>query len=230
MKSSEFQQYLSIFSDEVHQATGCYVFWKSLQNHPADDKNLLSKLNEAPLSWNFIRHSLMVSLIMSLGRIFDTDADSISIDDLIKSCISDIDDFSKGKLKDRKTAAAGADTTWIDAYIDKAYQPEEKDFQILRPEIRKFRDLYQKFYRPLRHKIFAHSDKEYIHKKGELWQATKDANIEELLDFLTDLEATLRDSYNNGRKPELKGRKIDQVWYENDISKIFSSLLSAKAA
>ena len=95
-----YVEYHDHFSNEVYQATACYVIWKNLQNQPAEDDALLMSLNQNALSWVFIRHSMMMSLIMALGRIFDTDGDSVSVDDLIKSCIVDIHQFSKSKLRE----------------------------------------------------------------------------------------------------------------------------------
>ena len=87
------------FENEIYQATACYVIWKNLQNEPAKDEGLLKALNHTPLSWTIIRHSMMLSLIMALGRIFDINGKTVSIDDVIKSCISDIELFSKESLK-----------------------------------------------------------------------------------------------------------------------------------
>jgi len=129
-----FKEHHDLFRNEVHQATGSYVIWKSLQNCPANDIALLNAMNVTPTSWIFIRHSMMLSLIMTLGRIFGTDGDSLSIDDLIKSCIIDIDVFSKSSLRDRKLQQSG-EAEWLDSYIDNAYEPIEKDFQMLKSEI-----------------------------------------------------------------------------------------------
>ncbi len=219
-------EYHHHFSNEVYQATACYVIWKNLQNQPANDSALLSSLNENALSWVFIRHSMMVSLIMTLGRIFDTDGESVSIDDLIKSCISDIHLFSKSSLRERKMRESNA-SNWIDSYMESVYEPSENDFQRLKPEIKKCRDIFNSYYKPLRHKIFAHSDKLFFQQTDELWSATKNANIEELLNFLEDIKITLQEAYLNGRKPELINRKIDEEWFANDIQSLLERVKNA---
>lgn len=201
-----YKEYHELFSNEVYQATAAYVFWNKLQNEPAKDEKLLKAFNESPLSWIVIRHSMMLSLIMTLGRIFDIEGGAVSIDDLIKSCIDDIEQFSKARLRQRKMMQPG-DKSWLDDYMKNAYEPQEKDFQKLRPEINKYKKIYQEYYQPLRHKIFAHSDKQYFSNKDELWKATKGANMEEMLNFLEDLKVTLEMAYDNGTKPELKRSK-----------------------
>ncbi|WP_085297600.1 AbiU2 domain-containing protein [Cognaticolwellia mytili] len=218
MKSETYTQYHNLFSNEVHQATGSYVIWKVLQNMPSDDPELLSAMNQTPNSWIFLRHSMMLSLIMTLGRIFDIDGDTISIDDLIKSCISDIHLFSKDSLRARKLKGSGNANEWIDDYMAKVYEPTQKDFQILRGDIAKFRSVYQDVFQPIRHNIFAHSNKEYAEKTDELWAATKKVNIEDLLNFLVDFDATIHEVFNNGKQPILKNRVIDENWFEKDIS------------
>lgn len=219
-------QYHEHFSNELYQATACYVIWKNLQNEPADDEKLLESLNITPLSWVFIRHSMMVSLIMALSRIFDTDGDSVSIDDLIKSCAEDIELFSKSKLRERKAASHNA-SEWIDEYIDNAYEPSAEDFLRLKSEVKRFRDIYNEYYKPLRHKIFAHSDKHFQSRKDELWEATKHANMEDMLNFLEDLNLAVREAYQNGRKPELRGRKFDEEWFSKDIKLLLERVKNA---
>jgi len=221
-----YVEYHDHFSNDVYQATACYVIWKNLQNEPAQDEQLLKALNDTPLSWIMIRHSMMLSLIMALGRIFDTDGDSVSIDDLIKSCISEINLFSKQSLRQRKLQSHNANE-WIDSYMENVYEPTEQDFQMLKPQIKKFRDLYTDYYKPIRHKLFAHRDKEFHAKSDELWSATKNANMEDILNFLEDLNLTIREAYLHGQKPELKGRTIDEEWFAKDIHSLLNRVKNA---
>jgi HEPN superfamily AbiU2-like protein len=221
-----YKEYHELFSNEIYQATACYVFWNRLQNEPAKSEKLLAAFNVSPLSWIVIRHSMMVSLIMALSRIFDTDGDAVSINDLIKSCIEDIEIFSKDSLKKRKATQHGSEK-WIEGYIEKAYEPSAKDFQMLKPEIYKYKKIYQEYYRPIRHKIFAHSDKMYFSNTDELWNATKNTNMVEMLNFLEDVKVTLQMAYDNGEKPDLKGREIDEQWFSKDILSLFERVKNA---
>jgi len=221
-----YVEYHDHFSNEVYQATACYVIWKNLQNQPAEDDDLLISLNENALSWVFIRHSMMLSLIMALGRIFDTNGDSVSVDDLIKSCIADIDQFSKTKLRERKLQSHNAHE-WIDSYMESVYEPIESDFNRLKSEVKKYREIFKSYYKPLRHKIFAHSDKASLSQTDDLWRATKGANMEDMLNFLEDVKITLQEAYLNGRKPELTGRKIDEEWFANDIKSLLKRVKNA---
>lgn len=221
-----YREYHKLFSNEVYQATAAYVFWHKLQNEPAEDEELLKAFNESPLSWIVIRHSMMLSLIMTLGRIFDINGDAVSIDDLIKSCIDDIDLFSKPKLRERKMMQPG-EKPWIEEFMGNAHEPTEKDFQMLRPSINKYKKIYQEYYQPLRHKIFAHRDKQNFSNTDNLWEFTENANMVEMLNFLEDLKVTLQMTYDNGKKPELQQREIDEEWFSKDILTLFKRVKNA---
>lgn len=221
--------YYEHFSNEVYQATACYVIWKNLQNRPAEDPEILKCMNRNPLSWIFIRHSMMVSLIMTLGRIFDTDGDAISVDDLINSCISDIHLFSKSCLRERKLKEHNA-IDWIDDYMESIYEPTAIDFQKLKPCIRNHRDVFNKFYKPIRHKIFAHTDRKIVQQVDDLWRETKSANMEDMLSFLEDLKSTVQQAYLNGRRPVLSGKKFDEKWFESDIQGLLDRVKSSSCS
>lgn len=216
-----YVKYHEHFSNEVYQATAFYVIWKNLQNKPAQDKKLLEAICVNAMSWNFIRHSMMVSLIMTLGRIFDTDGESVSIDDLIKSCVNDIHLFSKESLRQRKLLSHNA-SEWIDSYMESVYEPRAEDFLKLKSYIKKYRKIYDDYYKPLRHRLFAHSDREYHSQSDELFKATKNANMEEMLNFLQDLNVAIREAYLNGQKPELRGVKLDEAWFAKDIQSLLN--------
>ena len=51
--------------------------------------------------------------------------------------------------------------------------------------------------------------------------------MEELLNFLEDIKITLQEAYLNGRKPELKNRKIDEEWFANDIQSLLERVKNA---
>ena len=217
-----FKERYDHFSNEVQQATACYVIWKNLQNEPAKDKELLKALNNTPKSWIAIRHSMMLGLIMTLGRIFDDDGESIH--KLLKSCIEEIHLFSKESLRQRKLMSGGLSPEELDEYIDNIYEPKDTDFLRLKSNIQKFKAIYQKFYQPIRHKLFSHRDKEHLTTTDQLWDYTKGANMEEMLNFISDFDSTIWNAYNNGRKPVLSGVMFDEEWFEKDIISLLSNV------
>lgn len=218
-----YDRYYQEYSNEVHKILGCYIFWKMLHDRPASEKGLLKALNTTPLSWILIRHSLQVSLFITLGRIFDLDNDAFSVDDLLKHCLENIDIFSLENLRERKLEGQkGKEPEWLREYIQNAYFPVEGDFQRLRGETTKHRKVFERIYKPIRHKIIAHTDKEYMDKADELWAETNIGELEEIIWFLHDLKETLFQTYQNGEKPEIMGRVPDVAYYEKDFGELLN--------
>ncbi|MFA6190782.1 MAG: hypothetical protein WC665_00385 [Sulfurimonas sp.] len=220
-----YNRYYQEFCNEVHKILSCYLFWKILNNRTAKDEKLLSALNETPLSWIVMKHSINVTLFITLGRVFDKDNDSFSVDDLLKCCIKEIDSFSKESLRNRKMEGEnGVEPEWLIDYIEKSYTPSVEDFQKLKSEVAKYRKIFEKVYLPIRHKLIAHNDKKYMDKADELWAETNIDELEKIIWFLNDLKETLFDSYHNGKKPLLIKRDPSLDFYERDFGKLLDSI------
>lgn len=222
-----YDRYYKEFCDEVHRILSCYLFWRMLNNQVATDKILLSALNRTPLSWIVTRHSLNVTLFITLGRVFDVDKDAFSVDDLLKCCIDEIASFSLESLWGRKMEGQnGVEPEWLPNCIENAYEPTAKDFQRLRSEVTKRRRIFESVYRPIRHKLIAHNDKKYMDRADELWAETNIGELEDIIWFLNDLKETLFATYQNGRQPVLIGREPDLRFYESDFGRLLDNIKS----
>ena len=220
-----YDRYYQEYCNEVHKALGSYLFWKMIQKRSFEEKDLLEALNRTPLSWVFVRHSFQVTLFITLGRIFDADSDAFSLDDLLKYCAENIDIFSLESLKKRKIKdQSGRVPDWLEGYIQKSYEPVAADFQRLRGEATKHRKVFEEIYRPIRHKLIAHNDKEYMENADKLWAKTNIGEMETILWFLHDIKETLFNAYHNGRKPELVGKEPDIAFYESDFGELLNSI------
>jgi len=223
-----YEKYYQEFCDEVHKALGSYLFWRMIQKRTAAEADLLKGLNRTPLSWIMTRHALQVTMFMTLGRIFDIDGEAFSVDDLLKCCITEIDIFKKENLRARKIKAQdGKEPDGLDKYIDNAYEPTEQDFRVLRGGLSKYRKAFEKTYRPIRHKLFAHTDKEFMGRHDELWKDTNIKELENILWYLHDLKETLFNTYQNGRKPILQGGEPNVAFYERDYSNLLDKMVVA---
>jgi hypothetical protein len=216
-----YERYYQEYCDEVHKILATYLFWRIIQNKTTSENELLSALNRTPLSWILIRHSLQITLFITLGRIFDDNNNAFRVDDLLKCCIEEISAFSRENLRLRKIADQnGNEPEWLTDYIKNSYEPVEEDFNRLRSEVAKRRNRFKDVYRPIRHKLIAHNDKAYLDKADELWAETNIGELEEIIWFLNDLKGALFDAFQNGRKPELTGRKPDAQFYEKDFGEL----------
>lgn len=79
-------------------------------------------------------------------------------------------------------------------------------------------------YRPIRHRLIAHADKEMIGRSDELWRNTNVGELEKIIYFLYDLKETLQDVYDNGKPPTLRGLTPNLRFYEDDFSQLLDML------
>lgn len=223
-----YERYYQEFCNEVHTILSCYLFWKMINKRVSEDKKLLFALNKAPLSWNLIRHSLTVTLFITLGRVFEEKRKIFSVDKLLKCCINEINSFNLQKLRERKMEGQnGFEPEWLLEYIQKAHEPSVEDFQQLSSEVAIRRKIYEDVYRPIRHKLIAHKNEDYMGKEDELWAKTNTKELEKIIWFLYDLKETLFDTYWNGKQPLLMGRKPDVNFYERDFGKLMDIVKNA---
>ena len=216
---SMYETYFKEYEDELNTAIGSFLFWDILNSRKIISQKMLNEMNETPIAWNFIRYSLFVNYIIALGRIFDTDGDSFSIDNLLKACIDEIEIFSKKELRKRKEGSA-LDSKGVDEYISKAFEPTERDFHVLRGEVSKRRKIFQDVYRPIRHKIIAHKDLGHLGNSDALFENTNINEINDILEFLYSLQMALFGLYHNGRQLVLGTHKINREYYTNDFKNL----------
>lgn len=200
----DVQKAHSIFRDEVTAVAWSFFVWKSINRVATQNKGIHARLNKNSLSWNTITSSLQTMFFITLGRLFDIDGDAFSVHTLLKSCIENLDQFSLASLRERKIREnGGKEPGWLYEYIKDAYQPVEKDFQRMRGEVAKRQKIYEKIYRPIRHQVYAHKEAGTIENVQELFGKTNIGQIEELIDFLHQIENVIFDVLYNGRMNEI---------------------------
>jgi hypothetical protein len=160
------------------------------------------------LTWGIVLNSLESGFFVSLGRIFDTDPGAFSVFKLLQSCQGKIAEFSKDQLRIRKLTL-GLDPNSLDKYISSAYEATAKDFRIIRREVSKWANLFQKIYQPIRHKLYAHKEIEIIESNQQLFDKTQVGQVHEMLSFLYGVEQLVFELYNNGRKTDHSKFKCD---------------------
>ena len=193
------QRSFNIYSSEVEAACQAFFLWKGINNIASKNEDIFRGLNESALSWNTITFALQNHYFILLGRLFDTDGDSFSVHTFLRNCIENIDQFSKENLRKRKiSSTTSGDLSWLDGYIENAYEPTENDFQRLRGEITKYKKIYEKIYRPIRNKVVAHKDKETIAIQRELYEKTNIGQIEEILNNLFQVKEVVFQLLHNG--------------------------------
>lgn len=189
-----------IFRDEVTAAAWSFFVWKNFNKVVSKDEAIIRSINENALSWNIITHSLQSTFFITLGRLFDIDGEAFSVHSLLRSCIENIDQFSLECLRQRKVKGNNnIEPDWLNVYIEKAYVPVEADFQRLRGEVSKQQKIYEDVYRPIRHRVIAHKEAATIESVSELFGKTNIGQVEEIINFLHQIENIVFDLLYNGR-------------------------------
>ena len=186
----DIEKELKVFADEVHVASVAFFTWKCINNIAAGDKKIFRALNSNALSWKIIQHSLQTTFLITLGRIFDTDSRSYSVQSLIDYCIVNIDQFSKEALRERKLGDSDGGK-WIDGYVEKSYQPKEDDFIGLKDWLSGYEETYTDVYKPIRNKLMAHMDRDTFESKDDLFEKTNIGQIEDMLCFLFQISEVI---------------------------------------
>ncbi|MCX7023986.1 MAG: hypothetical protein NT080_05130 [Spirochaetes bacterium] len=176
--------------------------WKAINNMAAHDPELRSSLNRNALSWRIILHSLQTTTFIALGRLFDTDKRSLTTRSLLIECSQNIEEFSKPRLTERKVAA-GLDPALLEDYMTRTYEPCPADFESKLKKLDGWSKVFRDRYQPIRHKLFAHRDVEYLGKEDDLFGQTDFMEIESMLGFLHAIDRFIWELLNNGARHEL---------------------------
>lgn len=205
-KESEFLKELEFFCTEVESAIQfCYAF---LTLHASLFKNQQAHdvVNRTPLFWNTNLAALQSSFFITLGRIFDQQSEH-NVDKVIKSAQRNSVIFSKEALEARKREGSPNADEWIHDYMKDVYVPTPDDFRRLRRCIKQYRSIYEKAYRDIRHKVFAHNGCTDRNEVSALFARTDVLEMQKLIVFTNRLYTALWQLYYNGRKPVLKPMK-----------------------
>lgn len=215
-----------LFRDEVTTASWSFYVWKSFNNIASKDHDIYTAINETALTWNIITHSLQSTFFITIGRLFDVDGDALSIHALLRACIDNIDQFNKASLRERKIREyKGNLPEWLDKYIEEAYEPTEKDFQMLRGETSKIQKQYEEVYRPIRNKVIAHKERETLENVDELFGKTNVTQLQDFIIFLHQIENIVFQLLYNGKLTQIGDHEFKEDEYVNsDVMKLLTGL------
>ena len=187
------------FREEVAAAAHAFYLWKGINNIASGDRATFRGINEQALTWNTIAHSLQTTFFIAIGRLFDTDGDAFSIHAFLRGCIENIAEFDRPALCARKLALSnGVDPDWLASYVANAYVPTVEDFRRLRGEASKHQAQYEAIYRLIRNQVFAHKYAGSMDSVQSLFGKTKISDIEQLLDFLYQVQEVVFQLFQNG--------------------------------
>lgn len=202
---------LDHFRGEVTAAVWSYYALKSINVVGSGDPAVLKGLNQNALAWNAVTHSLQATYLITLGRIFDVDGGALTIHSFLNKCKTEVGQFSRAELLNRKIAGAGGvKPDWADAYVAAAYEAIAEDFRELKREAVPHQRKYEAIYRPIRNQLIAHKDMGALGSAGVLFSKTNVGDIEAFILFVHQVEGVVFQLYANGRKTTLSDHKLSE--------------------
>lgn len=208
MNESDYWKEVQLLSGEIENTISVFDTYEEINRLAVEDPQILKTLNKEPLFWNVQSYSLQTTLLIVLGRIFDTSKDSHSIHGVVNATVGNIKFFSKLALEERKIKANGGKRPdWLDGYVANAWEPRNsKDLRHLKKTLCPYSKVFEKVYRPIRNKIFAHKITTDDTAVSELFRETSREQLGNILDVLHGLITAIEDLYLNGHRPELGKR------------------------
>jgi len=208
MKGADFAHELEVFRGEAESAAQFLYAYLAVCATMSEHRPVLDLMNRTTLFWATSLGALQQSAFIALGRIFDQDRKSKhNVDRLLRLAQDNRHIFSKKALGRRKEEVSSNASEWLPAYLRRAYEPTVHDFRRLRAHVRKWRRVYEKNYRPIRHQVFAHKAISDRSVTAELFAKTNIREMQRLSTFLCSLHEALWQLFNNGYRPVLRPQR-----------------------
>jgi hypothetical protein len=197
-----FLQELEIFRGECEAASQHLYAHLTIRRLASRRKSVLRALNRHALFWNTAMGALQQSALITLGRAFDQDTPH-NVDVLLRLASRVPSIFSRASLAARK-AEAGLERPWAEKFAAGAYEPTPTDFRTLRTHIKKARRIYERRYRDLRNRVYAHTVATGDAEVRPLAAQAHIGELKRLIVSLLSVHDTLWQLFWNGRAPVVR--------------------------
>ena len=201
-QEARFVYELLVFENEVHEAMRCFYIWRTLKKAAPKSRKLLNQLNRNIEFWKTVDNSVQSNSLIVLGRIFDKD-ETHNVERLLNLAKSCSAIFSKAAFRRRKEKQNPNASHIVDDLMKRVKEPTGADFRQLEEFVAARRRVYNKCYRKIRDKRYAH--RERVDLSG-VYALTNTTELSKLLTDLTKLHDELWHWYHNGIKPQMRRR------------------------
>ncbi len=195
-----FEYELRVFENEVHEAMQCFYIWRAIKKAAPKSQKLLHQLNRNAEFWNTVDNSVQSNSLIVLGRIFDK-AKTNNVERLLNLAKSCSAIFSKAAFRRRKEKQNPNASHIVDDLMKRVKEPTGADFRQLEEFVAARRRVYNKCYRQIRDKRYAH--RERVDLSG-VYALTNTTELSKLLTDLKKLHDELWHWYHNGIKPQMR--------------------------
>lgn len=203
---SVFEQELEVFRTEAEAGTQFFYAYLTVHAVAADHDSVYRLLNATPLFWNTALAALQTATFIALGRVFDQQSPH-NIDKVLRYAQDHPEIFSASSLAKRKQGTNDVRPDWLDEYLLGMHIPTAADFRRLRNHVKERRKIYERSYRDLRRKVYAHKELTERAAVEALFAKTNIRELQRLFAFLNAFHETMWQLFFNGSKPTLRPRR-----------------------
>lgn len=167
--------------------------------------------------------SIQANVLIALSRLFDKDTRTHDVRRLLQLPQANTAILSKAAIRNRKSKDLAHATHLIDDFMSDVSEPTASDFKRLQSFVDVRRKVYERCYKQLRNKRYAHKERPDI---STIVAQTNTRELGRLITDLRNLHRVLWDWYRNGLEPRtsrLRGTAGKQI--ENETRKFLRSLL-----
>jgi hypothetical protein len=199
MYEAEYKRDFGLIAAQITGATRAYYTYMEINKFAAENKDHYQKINRDGHFWSGQLYALQTTWFIILGRIFDPTRGAYSIHDFLASTVAYKGFFSRCALAERKRTASGqAEPEWLEGYVTSAWEPATEDLERIRATIEASDQKWKKVYKPIRDKVFAHTDPKAIVE--DLFRDTLVGDIEDILHELNKIRTAVSQLLENGRE------------------------------
>ncbi len=200
---AKFVQELEIFRTEAEAAAQFFFTYLAMRKIADRHKTVHRMFDKHALFWNTLLAGVQTSAVIVLGRVFDQKS-THNIDILLGIAQRNLTIFSSAALGNRKQGSAAKPPRWLGQYLASAHEPTYDDFRRLRKHVDKHRRIYERNYRDLRNKFYAHKQTANPSDIAAMVAGTNIKEMERLFAFLLRFHYALQELFINGTKPVLR--------------------------
>lgn len=198
---------LNTLRRQANDCVTCLYAYLTIHVVAGQSRRIRTRINENALFWNTALHALQTSLILALGRAFETDTPH-NVGTFMRAMNANRSAFSRSALKRRKSAIFGNDVAGLNNYIKEAHVPYPSDFRRVANFVKAHRNAYLATYRDLRNMVFAHTltvDQEEI---ARLFSKTNIRQLERMTTYLSHLCDAFWEAFHNGGRLRVRPRRV----------------------
>jgi hypothetical protein len=220
----EFESELRIFDSDVDEVVQCFYIWRTVHAAARRSRKVYDMLNRNSSFWNVALGSIQANSLIALGRIFDKDPRTHNVKRLLKLAEENPAVFSKNAVRERKSKILANNSSLLEDYMRNVHDPSLADFKRLQSFVDARRKVYERCYKHLRDRRYAHRERTNI---SGFFAQTDIRELAQLVTDLSKLHRVLWDWQQNGIRPRtsrLRGKAGKQI--RRDTLKFVKSLVA----